>query len=239
MNKFISYVFVITCLFINTHATAQSLPVAGDKQFVPWETIRANDILWHKRVWRHINVVESANKVLRTDANIPGNKGFANILLEVILSGKIKAYTGMPDSGGAPLTRQDVLALLSAKQTETGSVRSDIYPDFVTGYEVAEDWIFDRNRGEMLVRIRDIAPTINRVNAIGESMPTPVFWVHYNDIREHLFHQFAYEADGTKYSFDDFFECREFRSRITKVSGRNEAEEEDKTEKHKSRRKNK
>src|SRR5579872_6966837 len=61
--------------------------------YIPWEPIKPEDILWKKRVWRQIEIYERNNTPLRDDHATPQENVFANILLTGIKTGVIKAYS--------------------------------------------------------------------------------------------------------------------------------------------------
>ena len=93
---------------------------------------------------------------------------------------------------------------------DTTAVASCVYPQQVDHYRIIEDWIFDKGQGVMVVRIRAIAPMVNG---------KPLFWVRYTDIRSYLAQYEVYTVkDYARYTWDEYFESRQFSSKITKVS---------------------
>jgi gliding motility associated protien GldN len=65
---------------------------------LPNDSIRNEDILWRKRVWRQIAVYEAKNAELRNDPEMPQENIFANILLKGMEKGLYKAYATTDDS---------------------------------------------------------------------------------------------------------------------------------------------
>ena len=104
--------------------------------------------------------------------------------------------------------RNDTSALSNYDST---SVTSCIYPQQVDYYGLIEDWIFDRTQGQMVVHIKAIAPMIKR---------KPLFWLSYPDIRRWMVQHEVYQPDREKkMTWDEYFESRQFSSKITRVSG--------------------
>ncbi len=94
---------------------------------------------------------------------------------------------------------------------DTTPLTSCIYPQQIDHYGIIEDWIFDRNQGQMVVRIEAIAPMVN---------DRPLFWLSYPDIRKYIVQYDIYAGSkDMKMNWDEYFESRLFSSMITRVSG--------------------
>jgi gliding motility associated protien GldN len=204
------------------------------RQPLVWPHIREDDILWRKRVWREIDTREKQNMAFRYagDENTGGGM-FIEILIDALKKGKIKGYKGFDDRFTALMTKEDIMETTAGKsdtQTVTDPItgsesqvvtRSDFNPEEIRKYRIKEDWIFDRNQGQMVVRIVGIAPVKDQYNDshvyIG---PKVMFWLYYPDIRNLLA---QYEVvnpknDEARESWEEFFETRQFSSKITKIS---------------------
>ncbi len=206
-----------------THAVKSVIPI-------PWEPINETDILWKKRVWREINVFEGNNAPLC----IGQTYSFANILLSGIHSGTIRAYsnedTGFTtpltlgaidtliqcDAASLSVTARKYLNSLSILIKDTSSIFSCSYPQQVQFYQLKEDWIFDRNKGIMVVHIDAIAPA-----AYQNGVTKPLFWLHYPDIAFYINdYEVGYlQYSKVNYSWYEYFESRKFSSRITNIAG--------------------
>ncbi len=199
-----------------------------------WQPIREIDVMWKKRVWREIDTREKQNVAFRYpgDENTGGGY-FIEILLDAIKKGKIKAYSNFDDRFTTALTKDQVTEMLAGKKDTvwvedptTGERVMKITermfnPDAVTKYRVKEDWIIDRNLGKEVVRIIAIAPLLDKFNEDGSFRASqPMFWLYYPEIRELLeqYEVFNPENDVARMTWDDFFETRQFSSRIIKVS---------------------
>jgi len=94
---------------------------------------------------------------------------------------------------------------------DTTAVPSCIYPQQVSHYAIIEDWIFDKDKGKMIVHIAAIAPLVNS---------KALFWLRYPDIRRYIARYEAYNGKtSTGYTFDEYFESRQFASKITNAAG--------------------
>jgi gliding motility associated protien GldN len=201
---------------------------------IPWQYIRETDILWKKRVWREIDTREKQNVGFRYagDENTGGGM-FIEILLDALKKGKIKAYKTFDDDFTTVMTKDDIMETVAGKvdtQVITDPItnteiikyiKRDFDPSTITKYRIKEDWIFDRNVGAMVVRICGLAPVKDVYGDDGVYRgPQAMFWLYYPDIRGllALYEVFNPENDIARYTWDEFFENRQFSSRITKVS---------------------
>jgi len=201
---------------------------------IPWQYIRESDILWKKRVWREIDTREKQNMAFRyTGDEHSGGGMFIEILIDAIKRGKIAAYSTFDDRFTAKLTKDQMMEQVAGK-TDTQTVvdpitgeetqrirRTDFKPEEINKYRIKEDWIFDRNIGQMVVRIVGIAPVKDVYGDDGIYRgPQAMFWLYYPDIRKELaqYEVFNPQNDMARYTWDEFFEARQFSSKITKVS---------------------
>jgi len=97
---------------------------------------------------------------------------------------------------------------------DTTAVTSCDYPQQVRSYRIKEEWIFDRNRGAVVVRIQGIGPEV----MINDSLQV-LFWVKYPESREHAaqFAVYRRSSDSLSYTWDEYFEMRQFSSKIIKT----------------------
>lgn len=199
-----------------------------------WQTVRENDILWKKRVWREIDTREKQNMAFRYPGDESTGGGyFIEILLDAVKKGKAKAYSNYDDKFTSSLTREQIQEMLVGKPDTieqvdpiSGEVKlvirnREFDPDIVTKYRIKEDWIFDRNLGRMVVRIIGIAPIVDRFDDDGNYKGSqPLFWLYYPEAREVLaqYEVFNPENDVARMSWEEYFEGRFFSSKVTKVS---------------------
>lgn len=202
---------------------------------IPWQYIREADVLWKKRVWRVIDVYEKQNIGFRYrgDENTGGGM-FIEILLDAVKRGKITAYSsfGNDDRFTEKLTKEAILAQIAPKadtftqeDAEGNLITKVSYtefdPNIVVQYRLKEDCIFDRNQGKMVVRIIGIAPIRDNVTAEGVSKGlSAMFWLSYPEIRNVLASYEVYNPnnEAARITWDEFFESRQFSSKMYKVS---------------------
>jgi gliding motility associated protien GldN len=200
---------------------------------IPWQYIREEDILWKKRVWREIDTREKQNVGFRyTGDENTGGGMFIEILIDAINRGKIKAYSNFDDRFTQTLSKDQLREQLIPKpdtiivvDPTTGQeiqkiINHDFDPSTITKYRIKEDWIFDRNQGQMVVRIVGLAPVKDIVVDGDYRGSQALFWLYYPDIRGLLaqYEVFNPLNDVARYTWDEFFESRQFSSRVTKVS---------------------
>jgi len=200
---------------------------------IPWQYIREEDILWKKRVWREIDTREKQNVGFRyTGDENSGGGMFIEILIDAIKRGKIKAYSNFDDRFTQTITKEQLMEQLIQKpdttivvDPTTGMekqviVNHDFDPSTITKYRIKEDWIFDRNQGQMVVRIVGLAPVKDIIVDGDYRGSQAIFWLYYPDIRGLLaqYEVFNPHNDIHRYTWDEFFEGRQFSSKITKVS---------------------
>jgi hypothetical protein len=84
----------------------------------------------------------------------------------------------------------------------------------IVGYQLKEDWIFDKQRSQRFVRIIGIAPLIEDAN----KKWVPLFWLYYPECRGlfALSECFNTQNDAFKGTFEDLFETRHFSAYVTK-----------------------
>lgn len=204
------------------------------RQPIPWQYIRETDILWKKRVWREIDTREKQNVAFRYSGDEHTGGGmFIEILIDNIKRGKIVAYSTFDDRFTTVLTKEQLMEQVAGKKDTipvvdpiTGEETlvekiTDFKPETITKYRIKEDWIFDRNEGQMVVRIVGLAPVRDLYDENNQYKGSQaMFWLYYPDIRGMLanYEVFNPQNDMYRSTWDEFFESRMFASRITKVS---------------------
>ena len=200
---------------------------------IPWQPIRESDILWKKRVWREIDTREKQNVAFRYAGDESSGGGmFIEILIDGLKTGKIKGYK-FDDRFTQLMSKEDIMESVAGKtdtvmvvnpidNTEEQKItHRDFDPNSIRKYRIKEDWIFDRNQGQMVVRIIGLAPVKDIVGDDGVYRGSQaMFWLYYPDIRNLLaqYEVFNPQNDIARYTWDEFFESRQFSSKIYKVS---------------------
>jgi len=207
--------------------------VPHSTRIIGWQPVRENDVLWSKRVWREVDTREKQNMAFRYPGDdATGGGYFIEILLKAVKDGKLKAYSGLDDRFTTALSTDQILEMTSGTvdttyvemvdgRTEMRITNRDFNVDAVTKYRIKEEWIFDRNLGRMVVRIIGVAPMLDRLNDDGSfRASSPMFWLYYPEMREVTaqYEVFNPENDAARMTWDEYWESRQFASRIIKVS---------------------
>lgn len=208
------------------------------KRVVPYTHIREADVMWARRVWRTIDLREKMNHPLYfpTEA-INDRKSLFDVIRQgLLVDGSITAYSvgaiGTDDEFKKPLLASELKELFTRLDTqyteslETGDMEMvvqeiNLESRDIKMYNIKEDWIFDKQRSTMDIRIIGIAPMQEKRGEDGEVRGyAPLFWLYYPECR-YLFanwEAFNRENDAERRSFEDIFWKRQFSSYITKWS---------------------
>lgn len=199
--------------------------------------MREADVMWSLRVWRTIDLREKFNLPLYDQGHVDrGCPGLFQVLIGAVLNGDLQAFDPgvlLSDDGFArPLAATALMERLQRSDTlwvedlGTGEERpmvvsSRVEPAQVTRYWIKEDWIFDKQRSALDVRIIGLAPLVEVLGPDGELRGyAPLFWLHVPSCRGVLARSLAPGRwnDATRPSFDDILMKRLFQSTIHKVS---------------------
>ena len=208
------------------------------KRVVPYTHIREADVMWARRVWRTIDLREKMNHPLYfpTEA-INDRKSLFDVIRQgLMVDGSITAYSvgpiGTDDEFKKPLLASELKELFTRLDTQyvenlvtgvfdTVSQEISLESRDIMMYNVKEDWIFDKQRSTMDIRILGIAPMQEKRGDDGEIRGyTPLFWLYYPECRYVFANWDAFnrENDAERRSFEDIFWKRQFSSYITKWS---------------------
>lgn len=204
---------------------------ALEKEPIPLPSIREADVMWSKRVWREIDFRQKMNQPFYYPVESHNNwRSFINVLMDGLKENKFKAYeVSNTDELLVPITYREILA----KQTDTTYVRQrrpyppyDEYdtmivrqfdPSRVMRLRLKEDWYFDKQRSQLMVRIIAVCPVM-MVEKDGKEFSQPLFWVSYDQARK-VFAQapvFNRFNSAEQRSYDEIFIKRMFDSYIYK-----------------------
>jgi gliding motility associated protien GldN len=204
---------------------------------IPWQTVRENDVLYSKKVWREIDVRQKQNFAFRYPGDDETGGGtFIEILLNGIKKGEIRAFNTIDDRFTTPISYDNIMASVTGKPDTmkvfdpvTGNEvlkirRRDFKPENVTRYQVKEQVIFDRNLGRERRFILGICAVVDDYDEdqIFKGI-VPMFWIPYSECRTLLAKYEVYNPDNDlhRITWDDFFEQRRFSSYVTKSTFNN------------------
>jgi len=198
-----------------------------ERQPVPYDYVSENDVYWHKRVWRVIDVKEKMNLPFKYEGLDWKNLSpLVDILRNPAISGEVTVYDD--EYFKSPLTAEQVrqrgagFDTVQLQDFEGNYLKDTVTerifdPNKVLHYRIKEDWFFNKKTSQMQVRIIGIAPMYYDEQA---QIEIPLFWVYYPAERAILARSeaFNFKNDAQRWSWDDIFEMRMFSSTIIKES---------------------
>jgi len=205
--------------------------VLVNREPIPLPTIRKADVMWSKRVWREIDFRQKFNQKfyfpLETQADW---KSFIIVVLDALKEGELTAYDiSNTDELLVPITYREIIG----RQTDSlYQVMRRPYPPYdeydtviftefdptkVMRLRVKEDWYFDKQRSQMMVRIQALCPVMIKERD-GQEVTEPLFWISYPDSRDVFVQAYAYNEynSAARLTYDEVFWKRLFDSYVYK-----------------------
>ncbi len=206
------------------------------RRVVPYTHVREADVMWHRRVWRTIDLREKINHPLYYPIlPIEDRKSLFDVLKIAMGEGTITAYDDINDEFTVPLTKAEVeermsYPIIQEQFDEYGEIM-DGFADTVmepytaqdvVAYRLNEDWFFDNERSIMDVRIMGLCPVRKEIDAQTEVFKgyVPMFWVYFPEARYVFanYDVFNRQNDAERRTFEDIFWKRMFNSYAYKRS---------------------
>jgi len=205
--------------------------VMTSREPIPLPTIRKADVMWSKRVWREVDFRQKFNQKfyfpLETQADW---KSFIVVVLDALKEGELTAYDiSNTDELLVPITYREVVG----RQTDSlYQVMRRPYPPYdeydtviftefdptkVMRLRIKEDWYFDKQRSQMMVRIQSICPVMIKERD-GQEVTEPLFWISYPDSRDVFVQAYVYNEfnSAARLTYDEVFWKRLFDSYVYK-----------------------
>lgn len=209
--------------------------VPHENKLLPIHKIREIDVAWQATVWRQIDIRQKQNMAFRyTGDENTGGGAFIEILNDAVKKGKVQAFANVDDRFTTPLSEKQFKNILGGDSSVTPIVdpitqevtQQVVYNPFnvnsVTQYEVKEKWIFDRNRGRMVVQIVGIAPLQDQLDpTTGQFLGAmPLYWLYYPDLRKILVNYEVYNPrnDMHRMSWTDYLDGHYYSSYVIRTS---------------------
>lgn len=205
------------------------------RRMVPYVTLREADIMWSRRIWRIIDMREKMNQFLYYPIEpTNGRKSLISIIMDGIKDGRLRPYDPvMGDDFKSALTLAEIDALTKGDSIPKRLQRPDPpYDEYDTvifrpldfsnikTYQIKEDWVFDRQRSVLEVRIIGICPVLAKFDADGNFRGyKDMFWIYFPELRKVLANEEIYNRFNNvaqQITYDDVFMKRIFSSYIYK-----------------------
>jgi gliding motility associated protien GldN len=226
---------------------------------VPYPSVKQNDVIWSYTIWRLIDLREKRNQALyfptepqgcyrslaqvildAIDMNNPDNENALTVYanedcsiisprseIKNVLANTRKIIKYDPETGD-PIGEQDVVEAFTAAQ--------------IMYYRLKEVWFFDKNRGELSVRILEIEPFVEyERDATGGGDDDDIVtaltskrrlgYIRYDELRPYLAKQLYFNPKNTavQLTFDDIITWKRYFSShvIAATNGQNSREIQD------------
>lgn len=245
MKKLFAIVsFWSICLFFTPKTSAQAIldqtyndglyveNATGVKTPMPLPFIREADVMWKKRIWREIDFRQKMNQGFYYPINSHQNlKNLITIIIDAMKEGKMTAYdVESTDELLTPISYNQFMN----KQSDTiyktfrrpyppydeydTMIISQFDPTQIMRCRIKEEWYFDKQRSQMLVRIIAICPVKMIELENGDQVPQPLFWIPYESAREVFAQAPFYNRTNSAihFTYDEIFCKRLFDSYIYK-----------------------
>jgi gliding motility associated protien GldN len=204
------------------------------RRVVPYTHVREADVMWHRRIWREIDLREKINHPLYYPT-IPINdrKSLFDVIKYAVVEEKtLTAYDPVDDEFTVPLTVAEAIGKMGDSLTimiedEYGDpsipqiTYNEVESDAIVKYRLKEDWFFDNERSIMDVRILGICPYMIATDENGNYKGIkPIFWIYFPEARYVFanYDVFNRQNDAERRTFEDIFWKRLFNSYILKRS---------------------
>jgi gliding motility associated protien GldN len=208
------------------------------QRVVPYPYIREADVMWYRRIWREIDVTDKLNHPLYFPTTpINDRRSLWDVIKNgLLVDGSITAYDGGVDGWRDEFQQQMLPSAVKDKLSRVEMAYQErldgsgfdsipqtveVLSEDIKRYRVKEDWIFDKQRSTMDIRIIGIAPMKEKRGPDGDVRGHEVlFWLYFPELRYVLVNWDVYnrENDAERRSFDHLFWTRQFTSTIIKES---------------------
>jgi gliding motility associated protien GldN len=205
-----------------------------DRQPVQAPALREADVVFAKRVWRVMDLREKQN----SRAMWPGAP-LNRILYTSVTEGKLKPYAS--DSLKSLIALPDFMLLGTEKypnkvfpdpnDDSRYTVDTIVIPfnaeEHIEQVMLMEDWYFDKKHSSLVPRIIALAPLFN-LRAGGYDIGLqPLCWLKFDEVKTtetdcrdvlSKIAMFNKENSRSQFTYDDWFQQRQFSSYIVKIS---------------------
>lgn len=204
-------------------------------KYIPKELplIRSQDVMWHRRLWREIDLKDKINQHLYFSKNNPNpNTSLFDLILQEVVNGNLNAYHPKDDKFSEKIDSNSILNFIgdSVFSNDTSINKKKVFQPLkskdVVKLWLKEDWIYDSKYSKIEVRILGVCPLKIKRDEFGQVIGfEQLFWVYFPQLRFTLVNYEAFKkeiTDNERVSFDDVFIDRKFDSFIINQNTNND-----------------
>lgn len=195
-----------------------------EREAIPYPEIREADVMYAQRVERLLDTREKQNLLCQHPKN-----PLYQVIFDAVERGEINAYKS--DSFTGTYRHDTVVKMFATSEVikvpdpefEGEFKDSIIYNDYplesIYKWRVVEEWIVEKQTGELVPRIIGIAPMMT-LSAQGLDLAEyEGFYIKWSEARQLLVNEKAFNShnDATAFTYYDFFEQQRYAATIAKV----------------------
>src|SRR5690606_21296201 len=167
------------------------------RRITPYTEMREADVMWQRRIWRAMDLREKLNQTIYCHFEVTdGRSNLITIIKNSLEAGELRAYDPFYDDFTVPYTAQQALSIGSDTTYYTDYRPYEPYEEYDTfrintldyssikKFYIKEDWVFDKARSVMEVRILGICPVREVRDQNGEYRgEQPMYWIYFPELR--------------------------------------------------------
>ncbi|MGB0432427.1 MAG: gliding motility protein GldN, partial [Bacteroidia bacterium] len=195
----------------------------NNRAAIQYPKMREADVVFARRIEQVMQVKEKQNALCQWAKN-----PLSKVIFDAAARGQLTAYKN--DSFSSSYRADKVYSMFSEKEIFQVPDRdfpgefidTVVYSDYkledVVKWKIIEDWIFDKQSGQQVVRIVGIAPIMNLKSDGVKIAEYEGFYIKWGEARKLLVNEPAFNRhnEAGSFTYYDFFEQRLFSSYITK-----------------------
>tara|TARA_B100000809_G_scaffold208525_1_gene211206 strand:+ start:333 stop:1112 length:780 start_codon:yes stop_codon:yes gene_type:complete len=192
----------------------------------PLPIIDERDVMWHRRLWREIDLTETANQDLYfSKGKDKANCSLYDVFYSNLMNGSLKAYDTFEDDFSKELTVNQIINSVGDSVLDKNGklIYQNLESISVMKYWLKEDWFFDSKYSKIDVRIVGLCPVKIKLDKNGNVLGyKQLFWLYFPNIRNVLVNTEVPEKENSedgRVSYEDVFLKRLFSSYIIQKNG--------------------
>jgi len=214
---------------------------------IPYPVVKQNDVMWERYIWREIDLREKRNQSLYFPTEPQGSyKSLGQLILDAIDMSNPDSETALPiytnEYCNVKVDRSEIKNVLgntrkiSTYDPDTGEPTGETIIDEpftaaqIMYYRLKEVWFFDKNRGELGVRILEIEPFFeyekeatggNEEDVANLKTKRRLGYIKYDELRPYLAQQLYFNPKNSalKITYDDVMTWKRYFSSYIIAAG--------------------